>query len=611
MIPNMIMLIMVTVLTACAHPHPHPQHEHRITTHQNRVYSEHVEDFLDDPNNNPDSSDETEYQESSQDPAAQQSINSYLKAQRSALQGDRSQAYLQFEQHHQRWPNAHSALKILHHYEPQHDQNHLRAAHKAALLYPDDPPILIYYARLLLAAGQPEKAKKHLLAAQAADPHHPDVYTALIEIELNENPPSQAIRLAQQLAELEGQKQSALIFQLRAHLKQAEFHKAQAIANQITADYSDEPVSLALMAYGYVIQKKPLKAAEILSTLHENHHNRADLIKIYEMIHSHSEVIQTFEQIVSLKSHASAQRILVTELGWLYYTQSQWSDLQAMIYRYADQHPLNGTLKWLLAVATESSDPSKALQIYTDITQDPIFGTSAAIRIFEILKNPYLTPTPYMLDRLLADQPLATAAQNLANLNSPTLISISLAGLYYFQLGDLTRAQQILKQGSQRFPNSNILLVLSYTYYEIGQTGRAESILQDLYKKHPFHPLILNALGYTMAIQNKNLDQAEQLISLADQLEPNQAAYLDSLGWVYFLTKRLKQAQTTLKKASKLDPFDAEIHEHLARLYQALGDCVKALYHLDQSMQWVNTVPHQNQLQQTIHLLHHSCPQPL
>src|SRR4029434_3353817 len=43
-----------------------------------------------------------------------------------------------------------------------------------------------------------------------------------------------------------------------------------------------------------------------------------------------------------------------------------------------------------------------------------------------------------------------------------------------------------------------------------------------------------NYLGYMWADHNMHLDEAETMIRRALQSEPNNASYLDSLGWVEF-----------------------------------------------------------------------------
>jgi tetratricopeptide (TPR) repeat protein len=77
-----------------------------------------------------------------------------------------------------------------------------------------------------------------------------------------------------------------------------------------------------------------------------------------------------------------------------------------------------------------------------------------------------------------------------------------------------------------------------------------------------------NDLGYTWAEHDKNLDQAEIMIRKALDAKPDEPAYLDSLGWVYFKQERYEQAIDSLRKATESPKGqDAVIYDHLGDAY--------------------------------------------
>jgi tetratricopeptide (TPR) repeat protein len=55
------------------------------------------------------------------------------------------------------------------------------------------------------------------------------------------------------------------------------------------------------------------------------------------------------------------------------------------------------------------------------------------------------------------------------------------------------------------------------------------------------------------------------------ELEPNNGAYLDSLGWAYYKMSRYDLAEPHLEKAARLISNDPTIHEHLGHLYLRMG----------------------------------------
>jgi tetratricopeptide (TPR) repeat protein len=61
-------------------------------------------------------------------------------------------------------------------------------------------------------------------------------------------------------------------------------------------------------------------------------------------------------------------------------------------------------------------------------------------------------------------------------------------------------------------------------------------------------------------------------------MDPQNAAYIDSLGWYYFKKGNFTQALTLLKKAATLiKPEDAIVDEHLGDAYSAENDTTDAL----------------------------------
>jgi tetratricopeptide (TPR) repeat protein len=87
-----------------------------------------------------------------------------------------------------------------------------------------------------------------------------------------------------------------------------------------------------------------------------------------------------------------------------------------------------------------------------------------------------------------------------------------------------------------------------------------------------------NYLGYMWADHNMNLDEAETMIRRALELDPNNASYLDSLGWVQFRKGKLDQALGNLLLAAKTaDHEDAVIFEHIGDAYFKLNRTSEAL----------------------------------
>jgi tetratricopeptide (TPR) repeat protein len=75
-----------------------------------------------------------------------------------------------------------------------------------------------------------------------------------------------------------------------------------------------------------------------------------------------------------------------------------------------------------------------------------------------------------------------------------------------------------------------------------------------------------------------NLDEAEAMIKRALESEPNNASYLDSLGWVEFRKGKFDQALSDLLRAAKaVERDDPVVFEHIGDTYLKLNRVPEAL----------------------------------
>ncbi len=91
----------------------------------------------------------------------------------------------------------------------------------------------------------------------------------------------------------------------------------------------------------------------------------------------------------------------------------------------------------------------------------------------------------------------------------------------------------------------------------------AEAEFRKVLASSPDRADTLNYLGYMLADRNVRLQEALQMITKALSKEPNNGAFLDSLGWVYFRLGRLPEAEDNLRRALAKTPRDATVHDHL------------------------------------------------
>ena len=105
---------------------------------------------------------------------------------------------------------------------------------------------------------------------------------------------------------------------------------------------------------------------------------------------------------------------------------------------------------------------------------------------------------------------------------------------------------------------------------QLGDLNGMEADLRHILEDNPDNATALNALGYTLSNHTNRYAEAEQLISRALTLAPEEPAILDSMGWVLFRQNRAEEALHYLQRAwtGLKDP---EVAAHLGEVLWTLG----------------------------------------
>ncbi|EIC21707.1 hypothetical protein Thi970DRAFT_01930 [Thiorhodovibrio frisius] len=151
------------------------------------------------------------------------------------------------------------------------------------------------------------------------------------------------------------------------------------------------------------------------------------------------------------------------------------------------------------------------------------------------------------------------------------------AGLYLVEgeilreVDQLPSAMAVYDAALAEFPdNLDLLYARALLAATLQRVDVLERDLRRVLSMDPNHADALNALGYTLADQTDRLDEAQGFIARALELEPEQPAILDSMGWLLYRMGKPKEAEGYLRKALK-QLSDGEIAAHLGEVLWALG----------------------------------------
>lgn len=133
-------------------------------------------------------------------------------------------------------------------------------------------------------------------------------------------------------------------------------------------------------------------------------------------------------------------------------------------------------------------------------------------------------------------------------------------------------ALALLDEAVDEYPgDSDLIYSRSLMHERLGQLPLAEKDLRELLKENPDDARALNGLGYMLLVNTKRIDEAAEMIRRAHELEPDDAAIIDSLGWAEYKRGRTKEALGWLQQAYDKFP-DPEVAAHLGEVLWALGE---------------------------------------
>ncbi len=152
------------------------------------------------------------------------------------------------------------------------------------------------------------------------------------------------------------------------------------------------------------------------------------------------------------------------------------------------------------------------------------------------------------------------------------------------EMGDEQAALNLYDDALAVSPDSEPLIYArAFLYEDMDRVEDALSELRALVKQKPDDATALNALGYTLADRTDRFREAYRYIKRALELDPQNAAIIDSMGWVQYRLGRHEAALRHLREAYSLVQ-DVEIAAHLGEVLWISGDKAEAMAILEDAL---------------------------
>ena len=240
---------------------------------------------------------------------------------------------------------------------------------------------------------------------------------------------------------------------------------------------------------------------------------------------------------------------------------------EAMAYlqmiRYLDPH-YPQSLILLSNHYEDKQDYAQANYFYSLIEKGSDFYNKTQINL---ARNYYLMENKEKAEKLLRELTEAEPLSYAAPLELADLLRederYSLAASVYTQV-----ISRILEPKREHW---YIYYTKGISHERAGEWEGAETALLKALELNPSHPDVLNYLGYSWLVMEKNVDQAQKMIEEAVAARPNDAHIMDSMGWALYHVGKYDKAVKYLEQAVETMPYDTIMNEHLGDVYWHVG----------------------------------------
>lgn len=240
---------------------------------------------------------------------------------------------------------------------------------------------------------------------------------------------------------------------------------------------------------------------------------------------------------------------------------------RSLFERIRDQHPDEWRSYWFLgAIGAITKQDSLSLDSFRKVTELASWNADGWVYLSSVFfeKNNY-------------DEVVTILESALKVLPDDFRVNFFL-GVAYNRLKRNVDAARVLEHA--RTVNSkdiNTIVQLALVYDALGKPEESDKLYEEALVIDPENHLILNNYGYSLAERNMQIDRAYEMARKAVEAQPDNASYLDTMGWVYYRLGKYKEAEEYVRGAIDKGEVNAVVYEHLGDIYYKMNDVERAL----------------------------------
>lgn len=494
-------------------------------------------------------------------------------------------------------------------------------------LDPDDDTNLLTLGQLYAQSNQPEQAVEMLAKYIQINPDSPSAVMSLSNAFQQLNKPEEALKVLTKF--LEADPDNPYVLQVTADMyeKSGEYAKALDLERKIYESDPSNPVPFR--RYIQLLEKNHQygEAAKVLQAQVEREPDRSDwkamLAKSLQKAGDQDRAESIMREVIAKEPSFDYQLALVQILEEGDKLDEARKNIEQMLEKVnagelGEESERKGSLALLYShlgfCAQQAKDYDRAIDSYRKARMYVEPADTGRIDFYIALNQRYQKKYPEAIDTLNAitkQNPNDTDAWELLSQvyedqkdlqNSDRVINhliethpedVSYALLKAERLQQRQKHEDsltYLKQIQPKYPNNDQLLFLMGAASErLKKIDDAEDYFKKAITANPQNANALNYLGYMLIDHGIRVEESLQYVKKALELDKENGAFLDSLGWGYFKLNQLDLAEDNLRMALERLDDNAVVHDHLGDLYFKQGKFKDAITHWEDALQKKST----------------------
>ena len=460
--------------------------------------------------------------------------------------------------------------------------------------------------QLYLDQGDFAMAIVELQEAQRLEPNVSSIYISLAECYWNLNKPERSMEILDTAVELEPENtairemMAEQLFRLQNFSKSEEQYKILLDLNPGSEDY--------LFALGDLakIQKKYKQAIEYYKNVYEIDNNNIQALELtVDLTHGlgmYDEADVLYRELLKIDS------LNTQYLGAYADIKVQLNKPEEAIELVKKIITIEGSsiesLIQLGILYNELEKDDKSIEIFQEILQQD----STNVAGLHFLSTLYRENKEYEKAQDYADRMILAYPDNPQGFINSALIALDqddnkqainilapaaadfpeeysiqyLLGMSYNIAKNFKMAVVYLDNARQIAPNSrNTLHLLAIVNDNLNNWHISDEIYQQLIQTDSTDAQAFNNYAYSLIEREEKIELSKKYSRRAIELAPNQAAYLDTYGWILFKMGNTKEAHKYIKKSLEIDGGNTEVLKHMGDILTKMKKYTEAteFYH--------------------------------